>query len=138
MIIGIGNDLCDIRRIEATLARFGDRFLNRVFTATERKRAFSKAHAAATLAKRFAAKEAMSKALGTGFRSGVYMAGIGVVNAASGRPTLALTGGAAARLQALTPDGYEAVINLTLTDEYPMAEAIVIISAQPLKAELRS
>lgn len=133
MIIGIGNDLCDIRRIEATLARFGDRFLNRVFTATERKRAYAKAHTAATLAKRFAAKEAMSKALGTGFRSGVYMADIGVINAASGRPTLALTGGAAVRLQALIPDGYEAVINLTLTDEHPIAEAIVIISAVPMK-----
>ena len=131
MIIGIGNDICDIRRIEKTISRFGDRFLERVFTAEERRKAFSRAHAPRTFAKRFAAKEAASKALGTGFRAGVYLKDIGVVNAPSGRPTLALTGGAALRLARLIPKGFKARINVTLTDEYPMAEAIVIISAVP-------
>ncbi|WP_414462137.1 holo-ACP synthase [Hyphomicrobium sp. DY-1] len=131
MIIGIGNDLCNIRRVEKTLARFGDRFIERVFTAEERRKAFSRAHAARTFAKRFAAKEAASKALGTGFRAGVYLKDIGVVNAPSGRPTLALTGGAARRLAHLIPAGFKARIDVTLTDEYPMAEAIVIISAVP-------
>ena len=129
MILGIGNDLCDIRRIEKTLERFGDRFLNRVFTEEERRKAFSRAHPAATLAKRFAAKEAMSKALGTGFFFGVHMHDIGVVNAIGGWPTLRLTGGAALRLTMLTPQGFEPRIDLTLTDEYPLAQAIVIISA---------
>jgi holo-[acyl-carrier protein] synthase len=129
MIIGIGNDLCDIRRIEKSIARFGDRFLLRVFTEEERRKAFSRAHAARTFAKRFAAKEAASKALGTGFRAGVYFKDIGVVNAPSGRPTLALTGGAARRLTRLIPAGFKARIDITLTDEYPMAAAIVIISA---------
>ena len=137
MIIGLGNDLCDIRRIEKTLARFGERFLNKVFTAEERRKAFSRAHPAATLAKRFAAKEALSKALGTGFRSGVHMKDIGVVNAPGGRPTLALARGAAKRLESLTPPGHTARIDLTLTDEYPMAQAIVIISALPDKQPLR-
>ncbi|MGB4867300.1 MAG: holo-ACP synthase [Hyphomicrobium sp.] len=137
MILGIGNDICDIRRIEKTLARFGDRFLEKVFTAEERRRATSRAHPAATLAKRFAAKEAMSKALGTGFRFGVHLNDIGVVNAPNGRPTVALTGGAAERLAELTPEGYVARIDLTLTDEYPLSEAIVIISALPTKAERR-
>lgn len=131
MIIGIGNDLCDIRRIERTIERFGDRFLNRVFTAEERRKAFSRAHSARTFAKRFAAKEAASKALGTGFRYGVHLKDIGVVNAASGRPTLALTGGAADQLARLIPKGFNARIDVTLTDEYPMAQAIVIISAVP-------
>jgi holo-[acyl-carrier protein] synthase len=129
MIIGIGNDLCDVRRIEKTLARYGDRFLERVFTAEERRKAFSRAHPARTFAKRFAAKEAASKALGTGFRAGVYLKDIGVVNSLSGRPTLALTGGAARHLARLIPDGFKARIDVTLTDEYPMAEAVVIISA---------
>lgn len=131
MIIGIGNDLCDIRRIERTIKRFGDRFLNRVFTAEERRKAFSRAHSARTFAKRFAAKEAASKALGTGFRYGVHLKDIGVVNAPSGRPTLALTGGAADQLARLIPKGFNARIDVTLTDEYPLAQAIVIISAVP-------
>jgi holo-[acyl-carrier protein] synthase len=131
MILGIGNDLCDIRRIEKTMARYGERFLLRVFTEEERRKAFSRAHPARTLAKRFAAKEAATKALGTGFRDGVHFRDIGVVNAISGRPTLALAGGAALHLAQLTPDGFTARIDLTLTDEYPMAEAIVIISAVP-------
>ena len=129
MIIGIGNDICDIRRIEKTLARFGDRFLNKVFTAEEQRKARSRANVAGTLAKRFAAKEAMSKALGTGFQAGVHLKDIGVVNAPTGRPTVVLTGGAARHLRHLTPPGYTARIDLTLTDEYPLAEAIVIISA---------
>ena len=131
MILGIGNDLCDIRRIEKAMARFGDRFLERVFTAEERRKAFSRAHAPRTFAKRFAAKEAASKALGTGFRAGVYLRDIGVVNAPSGRPTLALTGGAARHLARLLPPGFAARIDVTLTDEYPLAQAIVIISAVP-------
>ncbi len=133
MILGIGNDICDIRRIEKTLARFGDRFLMRVFTDEERRKALSRAHPAATLAKRFAAKEAMSKALGTGFRHGVHLIDIGVVNTPIGRPTYTLTGGAARRLAELTPDGFTARLDLTLTDEYPLSEAIVIISAIPSK-----
>lgn len=137
MIIGVGNDLCDIRRVEKVLERFGERFLNKVFTAEERRKAYSRAHPARTLAKRFAAKEALSKALGTGFRSGVHMRDIGVVNTATGRPTLALTRGAAKRLEALTPPGYTARIDVTLTDEYPLAQAIVIISALPDKSPLR-
>jgi holo-[acyl-carrier protein] synthase len=137
MILGIGNDICDIRRIEKTLERFGDRFLDKVFTAEERRKAYSRAHPARTLAKRFAAKEAMAKALGTGFRFGVHLSGIGVVNSATGRPTFKLTGGAAQRLAHMTPDGYIARIDLTLTDEYPLAEAVVIISALPEKADRR-
>ncbi len=137
MILGIGNDLCDIRRIEKTIARFGDRFLLRVFTDVERRKAAGRAHPAATFAKRFAAKEAMTKALGTGFRDGVHFRDIGVVNAPSGRPTFHLTGGAADHLRQLVPDGFEARIDLTLTDEYPMAEAIVIISALPVKHDRR-
>lgn len=133
MILGIGNDLCDIRRIEKTLARFGERFLKRVYTEEERRKAFSRAHPAATLAKRFAAKEAMSKALGTGFRFGVHMIDIGVVNAPTGRPTFALRGGAAKRLAELTPEGYVARLDLTLTDEYPLSQAVVIISAVAVK-----
>jgi holo-[acyl-carrier protein] synthase len=129
MILGIGNDLCDIRRIEKTIDRYGDRFLQRVFTDEERRKAFSRAHPARTFAKRFAAKEAATKALGTGFRDGVYFRDIGVVNSASGRPTLALTGGAARHLALITPAGFTARIDVTLTDEYPTAEAVVIISA---------
>jgi holo-[acyl-carrier protein] synthase len=137
MILGIGNDICDIRRIEKTLARFGDRFLGKVYTAEERRKAFSRAHPAATLAKRFAAKEAMTKALGTGFRYGVHFSDIGVVNAPTGRPTFHLTGGAARHLASITPDGHVARIDLTLTDEYPYAEALVVISALPSKQDLR-
>lgn len=133
MIIGLGSDLCNIERIEASLARFGTRFENRVFTEVERakaeRRPFTKA---GTLAKRFAAKEAFSKAVGTGFKAGVFMRDIGVVNARSGAPTLALEGGAAARLAAITPLGHEAVIHLTLTDDHPWAQAFVVIEALPL------
>lgn len=137
MIIGLGNDLCDIRRVEKTLERFGERFLQKVFTAEERRKAFSRAHPARTLAKRFAAKEALSKALGTGFRSGVHMKDIGVVNAPSGRPTLSLSNGAAKILQSLVPPGHTARIDLTLTDEYPLAQAIVLIWAVPDKGSAR-
>lgn len=137
MIIGIGNDICDIRRIEKTLERFGERFLDKVFTEEERRKAFRRRAPASTLAKRFAAKEALSKALGTGFRQGVHLRDIGVVNAASGRPSFDLKKGAAARLAHLVPPGYSARIDLTLTDEYPLAEAVVIISAYPDKGPAR-
>ena len=132
MIIGLGSDLCNIERIENSLNRFGDRFEQRVFTDVERakanRRPFTKA---GTLAKRFAAKEAFSKAVGTGFKRGVFMKDIGVVNAPSGAPTLALTGGALARLQSLVPTGYRPVIHLTLTDDHPWAQAFVIIEILP-------
>ena len=131
MILGIGSDLCDIRRIEKVIARHGDRFIDRVFTAAERARAEHRATRIETYAKRFAAKEACAKALGTGFRRGVFFRDMGVVNLPSGRPTLALTGGAAARLKEITPGGHEARIDLSLTDEYPIAQAIVVISAIP-------
>lgn len=130
MILGLGNDLIDIRRIEKTLDRFGDRFIERVFTEIEKGRSERRSLTrAASYAKRFAAKEACSKALGTGFRQGVYWRDIGVVNLPSGRPTLKLTGGAALHLRKLVPAGHEARIDVTLTDDYPMAQAIVIISA---------
>ncbi len=131
MIIGIGNDLCDIRRIEKSLERFGERFINRVFTETERKRSEGRATRAGSYAKRFAAKEACSKALGTGFRRGVFMRDMGVTNLRTGKPTMTLTGGALARLKEITPEGMSPQIDITLTDEYPMAQAIVIISAVP-------
>lgn len=132
MILGIGSDLCDIRRIEKTLSRFGDRFTHRIFTESERARAERRpALSAATYAKRFAAKEACSKALGTGMRAGVFWRDMGVTNLRSGAPTLALTGGAAARLEELTPKGYVARVHLSLTDDYPLAQAFVIISADP-------
>jgi holo-[acyl-carrier protein] synthase len=131
VIIGLGSDLCNMERIQASLDRFGDRFLNRVFTEVERRKAARRPHTiAGTLAKRFAAKEAFSKAVGTGFKAGVFMKDIGVVNAPSGAPTLALTGGAAARLAALVPQGYEALVHLTLTDDHPWAQAFVIIEAR--------
>lgn len=137
MILGIGNDLIDIRRIEQSLDRFGDRFIARIFTDVERAKSERRAGAAgkhsaraATYAKRFAAKEACSKALGTGFRDGVFWRDMGVVNLPSGQPTMRLTGGALERLQAITPPGMQARIHVTLTDEYPMAEAFVIISAE--------
>ena len=132
MIIGIGSDLCDVRRIEKALARFGERFVNRVYTDTERRKAEGRVGLAATYAKRFAAKEACAKALGTGFRQGVFLRDLGVVNLPGGKPTLALTGGAAARLAAITPAGTRAEISLSLTDEYPLAHAIVVITAVPL------
>ena len=131
MILGIGNDLIDIRRIDRTLERFGDRFLDRVFTQLERRKSERRANPAASYAKRFAAKEACSKALGTGFRHGVYWRDIGVVNLPSGQPTLSLAGGAARRLAELTPPGCLARIDVTLTDDHPLAQAIVIISAVP-------
>lgn len=133
MILGLGSDICDIRRIEAVIARHGERFILRVFTATERAKAASRTERiqAATFAKRFAAKEAAAKALGTGFRWGVFFSDLGVVNMASGQPTLRMTGGAAARLAAITPAGMAASIALTMTDEYPYAFAQVIISAMP-------
>jgi holo-[acyl-carrier protein] synthase len=132
VILGLGNDLVDIRRIEKSLVRFGERFIQRVFTEVERTRSEGRATRVDSYAKRFAAKEACSKALGTGFRRGVFMRDMGVINLRSGKPTLALTGGALARLQAITPAGMMAQIDLTLTDEYPLAQAIVIISALPL------
>ena len=138
MIIGLGSDLIDTTRIARTLERFGDRFVSRCFTETERRRADRRPdQRAETYAKRFAAKEACSKALGTGFRQGVFWRDMGVVNLASGRPTMKLTGGALARLESLLPEGYEARIDVSLTDEPPLAQAIVIISAQPTKADLR-
>jgi holo-[acyl-carrier protein] synthase len=132
MIIGIGSDLCDIGRIEQTLERFGQRFVTRVFTPVEQEKSDRRATRAASYAKRFAAKEACAKALGTGFSRGVFMRDMGVVNLASGAPTLALTGGAHARLEALTPSGHVAVIHLTLTDDPPMAQAFVVIEARPV------
>lgn len=133
MIIGIGSDLIDIRRIEKTLERFGDRFLDRIFTETEKAKAERRLRTrVATYAKRFAAKEACSKALGTGFSRGVFWRDLGVVNLPGGKPTLTLTGGAAERLAHLTPPGMRAVIDLTITDEPPLASAVVIISALPL------
>jgi len=131
LIIGLGSDLSDIRRIEATLERFGERFVNRIFTETERARSERKADRAASYAKRFAAKEACAKALGTGINRGVYWRDMGVVNLPGGKPTMKLTGGAAERLAELTPEGCEVVIHLTITDEPPLAQAIVIIEARP-------
>ena len=131
MILGIGSDIIDIRRIERTLERFGARFTERLFTETERRKSEARAGRAASYAKRFAAKEACSKALGTGFRAGVYWRDLGVVNLPSGKPTLVLTGNAAKRLAAITPPGMRAQIDLSLTDDHPQAQAIVIISAVP-------
>jgi holo-[acyl-carrier protein] synthase len=131
VIIGIGNDLVDIRRIEKALERFGDRFVQRIFTETEQRRSEGRATRAASYAKRFAAKEACSKALGTGFRRGVFWRDMGVVNLKGGKPTVALTGGALLRLEQITPPGMAAQIDLTLTDEFPLAQAFVIISAVP-------
>ena len=129
MILGIGTDLVDIRRIEQTIERHGERFIARIYTEAERARAERKANRIETYAKRFAAKEACAKALGTGFRRGVFFRDMGVVNLPSGKPTLRLTGGALKRLEAITPAGYEAQIDLALTDEYPLAQAFVVISA---------
>ncbi|MDE1904001.1 MAG: holo-ACP synthase [Alphaproteobacteria bacterium] len=137
MILGVGSDLIDIRRIERTIARFGDRFLDRIFTPIERQRAERRDDRAASYAKRFAAKEACSKALGTGFRKGVYWRDLGVVNLPGGRPTLVLTGGALARLKAMTPDGMAPRIDITLTDEPPLAQALVVITAEAVTVERR-
>jgi holo-[acyl-carrier protein] synthase len=135
-IIGIGSDLCNIERIQNSLDRFGTRFENRVFTDIELEKARRRPHTrAGTLAKRFAAKEAFSKAVGTGFKAGVFMKDIGVVNSRSGAPTLALTGGARARLDSLIPAGHFAKVHLTLTDDHPWAQAFVIIEALPGDAE---
>ncbi len=131
MILGIGSDIIDIRRIERTLERFGERFVERVFTETERRKSDGRVNRAASYAKRFAAKEACSKALGTGFRAGVFWRDMGVVNLSSGKPTMQLTGGALARLARITPQGMQAQIDLSLTDDDPQAQAIVIISALP-------
>src|ERR1700741_688905 len=134
MIIGIGSDIADVRRIAKVIERHGERFLDRVFTPTERARADRRKNRIETYAKRFAAKEACAKALGTGMRGGVWWRDMGVVNLPSGRPTMSLTGGALARLEAMTPAGHEARIDLTLSDEGPMAQALVIISAVPKNA----
>ena len=131
MILGIGNDIIDIRRIEKTLARFGDRFVQRLFTDMEQKRSERRKLRAASYAKRFAAKEACSKALGTGLRQGVFWRDMGVTNLPSGKPTMTLTNGALARLNKMVPTGMSAQIDLTITDDFPTAQAIVIISAVP-------
>ena len=131
MILGLGNDIVDIRRIEKTLERFGDRFVQRIFTDIEQRKSDRRAARAASYAKRFAAKEACSKALGTGFRRGVYWRDLGVVNEPSGRPTLVLTGNAAQHLGSMVPAGLMPQIHLTITDDYPYAQAVVIISAIP-------
>jgi holo-[acyl-carrier protein] synthase len=129
VIIGLGSDICDVRRLEQVLNRHGERFLNRIFTAMERAKADRRANRVETYAKRFAAKEACAKALGTGFRGGVFWRDMGVVNLPSGKPTMQLTGGALQRLQAITPSGHEVRIDVSLTDEGPTAQAIVIIEA---------
>ena len=136
MILGLGNDIIDIRRVERTIERYGDRFLSRVFTDIERRKSDGRAGRAASYAKRFAAKEACAKALGTGFRHGVFWRDMGVVNLPSGRPTLELTGGALKALVDLTPEGHDVRIDLTITDDFPLAQAIVIISA--FKPDLRA
>jgi holo-[acyl-carrier protein] synthase len=131
MILGLGNDVIDIRRIERSIARYGERFLNRVFTDTERRKSDARATRAASYAKRFAAKEACAKALGTGLRKGVFWRDMGVVNLPSGRPSMVLTGGAAAQLKRITPAGFVARIDVTLTDDFPQAQAVVLISGVP-------
>jgi holo-[acyl-carrier protein] synthase len=132
MILGLGNDIIDVRRIQRTIDRYGERFLGRVFTDTERRKSDARANRAASYAKRFAAKEACAKALGTGLRSGVFWRDMGVVNLRSGRPTMRLTGGAAAQLKRLTPPGFTARIDVTLTDDFPQAQAVVLISGVPV------
>ncbi len=137
MILGLGTDLCDIRRVEKTLSRFGERFTQRIFTPRERERAERRSDKAAAYAIRYAAKEACAKALGTGFREGVFWRDMAVDNLPSGKPFLTLSGGALKRLSLLTPRGMQAQIDVTLTDEYPMAQAVVVISAVLLRDELR-
>ena len=134
MILGVGSDLIDIRRIEAAIARFGDRFIDRIFTEAERRRCERRANPGPSYARRFAAKEAAAKALGTGFRSGVFWRDLGVVNMPSGQPGMRLTGGALQRLQSITPKGMTARLDVTLTDEPPLAQAVVIITAWPATA----
>ena len=131
MILGIGSDLCDIRRIERSLERFGERFTHRIFTPGERARSERRATKAGSYARRFAAKEACAKALGTGLRAGVFWRDMEVVNLPGGRPTMRLTGGALARLRAMTPEGFEAVVHVSLTDDPPLAQAFVVIEARP-------
>ena len=131
MILGLGNDLIDIRRIEKTIKKHGERFLNRVYTDIERAKSDRRAQRAASYAKRFAAKEACAKALGTGLNQGVYWRDMGVVNLSGGKPTMRLTGGALKRLEKITPAGHQPQIDLTITDDFPLAQAIVIISAEP-------
>src|SRR6201991_4128924 len=135
MILGLGNDLIDIRRIEKTIQAHGERFLNRVYTDIERAKSDRRAARAASYAKRFAAKEACAKALGTGLNQGVYWRDMGVINLPGGKPTLRLTGGALKRLEKITPAGHRAQIDLTITDDFPLAQAIGIISAVPEKAK---
>ncbi|PZO01540.1 MAG: holo-ACP synthase [Hyphomicrobiales bacterium] len=135
MILGIGSDLCDIDRIAKSLARFGERFTHRVFTQGERARSDRRATRAASYARRFAAKEACSKALGTGLRAGVFWRDMEVVNLPSGAPTMRLTGGAAERLRAMTPDGHEAIVHLSMTDDPPMAQAFVVIEARAVAGQ---
>ena len=134
MILGLGSDICDIRRVERTLERFGARFIERVFTETEQRKAERRngRNRAGTYAKRFAAKEACAKALGTGFNRGVFMSDLGVVNLPGGQPTLRLTGGAAEKLKTMTPAGFAAVVHVSLTDDPPLAQAFVVIEARPL------
>ena len=132
MIIGVGSDLCDIRRIEDTLEKYDERFIARCFTDVERRKSEGRKDRAASYAKRFAAKEACAKALGTGLRHGVFWRDMGVVNLPSGQPTMRLTGGAAERLAAITPKGAEALIHVTITDEHPLAQAFVVIEARPV------
>jgi holo-[acyl-carrier protein] synthase len=134
MILGIGSDLCDIRRIENSLARFGERFTQRIFTEGEQTKSDRRATRAASYARRFAAKEACSKALGTGIRSGVFWRDMEVVNLPGGRPTMRLTGGAATRLAEMTPPGHEAFVHVSLTDDPPLAQAFVVIEARPIRA----
>lgn len=134
MIIGLGNDMIDIRRIEKTLERYGERFTQRVFTEIERRKSDRRAARAASYAKRYAAKEACSKALGTGFNRGVFWRDLGVVNEPSGKPTMVLTGGAGKRLASLVPHGHRPHIHLTITDDFPYAQAFVIIEALPVEA----
>jgi holo-[acyl-carrier protein] synthase len=138
MILGLGSDMVDIRRIEKTIDRFGDRFLSRVFTDTERRKSDARAGRAASYAKRFAAKEACAKALGTGFRKGVFWRDMGVVNLKGGRPTMVLSGGAAEQLRRITPHGLEARVDVSLTDDFPLAQAIVVISGVPAGAPTAS
>lgn len=136
MIIGMGSDLIDIRRVEKSIERFGDRFTHRCFTDIERRKSDARKMRAASYAKRFAAKEACSKALGTGLAQGVFWKDMGVVNLPSGKPTMLLTGGAADKLAELLPPGHEAAIHLTITDEFPYAQAFVVIEARPVSASL--
>jgi holo-[acyl-carrier protein] synthase len=138
IIIGLGSDLIDIRRIEKTIDRFGERFLYRIFTEAERRKCDRRANRAASYARRYAAKEAAAKALGTGFRRGVFWRDLGVINLPSGQPSMRLTGGALKRLEAITPLGMSARLSLTITDEPPLAQAVVIITAEPKTAELNA